>query len=62
MKIIISFINYIFLYVTNMSILKEILHISMEESEVSALHINQGRKHTVASGIPEDVNILYPDF
>jgi len=41
-----------------MTILKENLHIFMEESEVSELRINQGRKHTIASGIPGDMNIL----
>lgn len=47
-----------FLYVTNMTILKKILHIFMEESEVSALHINQGSKHTMVSETPGDMNTL----
>lgn len=42
-----------------MIILKDILHIFMEDSEqVSALHINQGSKHITASGRSGDMNTL----
>lgn len=55
--------NHLFLYVTNMEILKKMLHTFIEECEhVSALHFNRGSKHTMASGISRDMNILQLDL